>query len=418
MSNLPLLMTGVGLAVLGHAWSQHRRAARAALPRPEGPTRLVRYPSVTIVRPVRGTDVGAAENFRAALDTGYPGEVETLFIFDDEEDPALPLARAAVGEHRARGGRGRAEVIIAGPPPPGRTGKLNAMAVGARRARGRLIGFGDSDTRPDRNVLRGVVEALMTTVDAGAAFAPVVVYQPARTSGDALYAFMLNALYSPLAAVAAGPERHLPFIMGQLMVFRREALAAIGGVECADGQLVDDMYLGRRVHEAGYVNVMSRHPLHIANSGMSLAAMIPVVRRWMMFSRGGLPLSFTWHRWLTGIGFFSSIGLVAASFAIGRPAAALMPLLAIGGVGASLLGLQRRYGGPRLPARFAWMAWGVLPIAAGLACANVFWRTVSWRGRTYVTEHAVLREARTGLATSVGDDSFASYPGATHPLGS
>ena len=44
----------------------------------------------------------------------------------------------------------------------------------------------------------------------------------------------------------------LPFIMGQLMVFRRPALRAIGGVACAEGQLVDDMYIGKRVHEAGF----------------------------------------------------------------------------------------------------------------------------------------------------------------------
>src|SRR5439155_15469811 len=188
-----------GALVLALAWRWHGKLAAAVVPRVDRDVRLTRYPSVTVIRPVRGKDVGAEENFRAALDTGYPGDVETLFIFDDDEDPGLPLARKVVREHRASGRRGTADVIVAGSPPPGRTGKLNAMIVGARFATGELIGFGDSDTRPDRNVLRGVVEALMTTPKAGSAFAPVLVDQPARYAGDALYGLMPNPPYSPLA---------------------------------------------------------------------------------------------------------------------------------------------------------------------------------------------------------------------------
>ena len=37
--------------------------------------------------------------------------------------------------------------------------------------------------------------------------------------------------------------------MGQLMVFKRRALEAIGGVGVAQGQFVDDMYIGKRLHQ-------------------------------------------------------------------------------------------------------------------------------------------------------------------------
>src|SRR5262249_57919420 len=104
----------------------------------------------------------------------------------------------------------------------------------------------------------------------GWAFAPVLVHQPAQAAGDVFYALVQNALYSPLAAWAAGERRELPFIMGQLMVFRRGALRAIGGVESVQGQLVDDMAIGKRLHEHGYKNVMSRRPLHIATGGLTL----------------------------------------------------------------------------------------------------------------------------------------------------
>src|SRR5262249_54281436 len=83
---------GVLLTILGLRW--YRRLWRALAPARGAEPQLFHYPSLTMVRPIRGCDVGAADNYRAALATGYPGDLETLFIFDDEDDPGLPLARA------------------------------------------------------------------------------------------------------------------------------------------------------------------------------------------------------------------------------------------------------------------------------------------------------------------------------------
>ena len=380
-----------GFLVLSNALLWHRAQASAIAPRVEPPIALLRYPSVTVVRPVRGADVGARENFTAALDTGYPGDVETLFVFDDESDPGLPIAREVVARHRARRGPGLAEVVVAGAPLPGMTGKLNAMRVGQHRARGELIAFGDSDTRPDRNVLRRTIETLMTAPGAGSAFAPILVHQRPRAAGDVLYALMQNALYAPLAAWASGERRELPFIMGQLMVFRREALASIGGVESVRGQLVDDMAIGKRLHEAGWKNVMGRAPLHIETGGMTLRQFFPVYRRWMSFSRNGLPLSFTWRQWLQGAEFFVALVAALIALATGHVLAALVPALAIGAMSTSLLSLQRLTGGARVPRK-----WVLLPIVFYLLSpvvliANELGRRVSWRGRVYsITSGAAL----------------------------
>jgi cellulose synthase/poly-beta-1,6-N-acetylglucosamine synthase-like glycosyltransferase len=120
-----------------------------------------RYPSLTVVRPIRGLDTEAIENLRAALDTGYPGECETLFVLDDEREPALALIHQAMREARAAGRAVDARVLFAGRPPAGRTGKLNAMIVGLHAARGELVAFADSDIRPDREALRALVRTLL-----------------------------------------------------------------------------------------------------------------------------------------------------------------------------------------------------------------------------------------------------------------
>jgi ceramide glucosyltransferase len=376
-----IALIGVVLITIVYFW--HRALSKSVTTQDKVKTKITRYPSITVVRPVRGKDVGAAENFAAALDTGYPGEVETLFVFDDDHDPGLPVAREVVANHRASGRPGTADVIVAGSPPPGRTGKLNAMVVGQRFAHNELVAFGDSDTRPDRHVLRATVDALLTTQDAGSAFAPIVIHQPPRALGDVVYMMMQNSLYAPLASWASGAERELPFIMGQLMVFKREALTAIGGVETAQGQLVDDMYIGKRVHEVGYKNVMTRQALHIATGGMTLKEFLPVYGRWMMFSKNGLPTSFVWPQWVQGAGFFIALLATLAGLVSGHALAAILPALAIVAQSMSLLQLNRDNGGAEVP-----LKWTIAPavfflVSPFVLAKNALKKTVMWRGRSY-----------------------------------
>jgi len=396
LCNVPGVLSVLGVGVLAHVGWTYLRLAHSLRRRGLARGQVARYPSITVIRPVRGCDAGAADNFLAALDMDYPGETETLFLFDDDRDPGLPVARRAVLAHRASGRPGRAEVRVVGAPPPGCTGKLHAMIVGSALARGELVAFGDSDTRPDRDVLRVTVETLLTTPGAGSAFAPVVVNQPKRAAGDVLYALMLNVMYGAWAALAAGPRRELPFIMGQLMVFRREALVVVGGVGCARGQIVDDMYIGQRVHAAGYRNVMSAHPLHVFTSGMTLRQYLPIYRRWITF-RSGLPFSFTRRQWLFGAEYFFGLGGVVVALATAHALAALAPAAAVVAVSLSLGALDRRAGGAPIPLRLAWAQFVLLPLAPAILFWNFVQGRVDWRGRCYdLVRGARLAAAATG----------------------
>jgi ceramide glucosyltransferase len=379
-----ILIALLGAAILAEILYTHRQLRRVIARPPEEGPRLQSYPSVTVVRPVRGRDVDAEANFRAALDTGYPGEVETLFIFDDVSDPGYPVACDVVRAHRLSGRPGTADVLVAGPPPHGTTGKLNAMILGEQRACNELIAFGDSDTRPDRDVLRKLVEELMLTPGAGDTFAPVVVNGPAEAAGDVGYAMLINAWYGPSVALCAeSSDRAVPFIMGQLMVFKREALRAIGGSACARGQLVDDMYIGTRVHLAGYKNIMIRHPLYIATGGMTLGGFAKLFRRWLLFSRNGLPASFTWPMWVRGFEFWIAALATVIAIGSGHHLAALFPAAALVGFGASLARINRRFGGARVDRRWLWLPFAIPVIAPGCVATTLFNKQVDWRGRAY-----------------------------------
>lgn len=357
------------------------RGIRRAPPPAANPEK---FPSITVIRPIRGRDVGQEENLRAALDTGYPGWVETLFVFDDESDPGLAGARAAVAEHEAAGRPGTAKVLVVGPPPVNRTGKLNAMVIASGHAKGELIAFGDSDSRPTRGLLTKLACALLANPKNGSSFAPALVPGRLKTAGDVGYALMLNGLYGPAVARAAKLSRHaLPFIMGQIMVFRREALASVGGVACATGQLVDDMHIGKCLHEAGWRNIMIKGQLPILTGGLTLREFSGIYRRWLLFSKGGLPGSFLWPLWLRGVEFYLSLGLVVVALAAGAPLWALPPALAFFAQGLSIATLQRRFGGPKVPLRHAWITWCIFLAALVVVPLSMLRQDVGWRGRNY-----------------------------------
>ncbi len=377
--------TFLGLAALGEAIIGHVRLERGLRrASPLGSKRPSAYPSITVLRPVRGRDRDARENFAAALEMDYPGEVETIFLFDEETDPGLPLAREVVSAHARSGKPGHAEVRVVGQPPTGWTGKLHAMRVGARMARGELIAFGDSDTRPDRTVLRATVEALLADGGAGAAFAPIIARGAEHTAGDAGYALLLNAWYHPLVAGAAARGRgRMPFLMGQLMVFTRAGLAAIGGIDCARGSLVDDMLLGQRLLEAGKSLVLAPHALPVVIGGMSFPEFTQAFRRWLIFSRAGLPLRFTSPMWLRGAGIFLSLGAAAAALATGAWSGLATSAAALGAYTASVWRLQSRSSGAPLPRRHLWLSLSIPFLGAWAFASGLLKRRVSWRGRSY-----------------------------------
>jgi ceramide glucosyltransferase len=384
-SLLPIASAALALEVL----RAHRQLGRSLDPsvRAREPAH---YPSVTVIRPIRGLDVEAIENLRAALDSGYPGPCETLFVFDDEREPALALVDQVMREARAAGRAVDARVLFAGRPPAGRTGKLNAMIVGLQAARGELVAFADSDIRPDREALRALVRTLLAAPDFGAAFAPVVVARPPRTVGDAGYALLLNGLYSPaFQYVAHHNHGSMPFIMGQLMVLRREALRAIGGLQAAEGQLVDDMYLGERITQAGFRNVVSDHAVPIIQQNLPLAEFVSIYVRWLTFSRSGLPgLAFKLISWLRGLVFWAGFVLTAGALVEGAwltaALAACAPIL----TGASINALHARQSGVKLRLRHAWVGFALLMSAPLVLAWILLRREVTWRGRRYSLDAA------------------------------
>jgi ceramide glucosyltransferase len=385
MGNIHFVLIALAGLLGALVWADHRRLTRAMAPRPD-PARLERYPSVTLIHPIKDLDPDLDQNVRSALETGYPGEVEHFFVFDDEREPGVPVVEKAVFEHRDSGRPGTAEVFFCGQPPEGRTGKLNAMLLGIRRASGDVIAFRDSDLRTDRDVLRVMVETLLQTDRAGSVFAPIVVSEPATSLGDAYCAMLLNGLYTPAACgelIKRGGD--LPFILGQYMAFTRKSLRAINNLENMRGQLVDDLYIGKLIEEAGLRNVASTHPVRVIQYGLGPRRALHNFTRWMTFSRTGIPQwSFKLPIILRAVGAWVGVLAAIACASTGHGATALaFAILAVGSI-ASVNALHNRTGCAPLRARH-WISPAVIFGLAPYVFARVYLiqSRLPWRGRTY-----------------------------------
>jgi ceramide glucosyltransferase len=400
------LLALIGLLLVAEVVYRHRRLARAIGPVAE-PKPLGGHPSLSVIRPVKGLDAGLEDNLRSAFDVAWPAPLEILFVFDDDREPALPAVRRAIARDREAQGHTRAEILFCGAPPPGRTGKLHAMIAAAERARGEILAFVDSDVRTDPEVMDDLVATLLSADDVGSSFAPIVVSEPPRTLGDAVYALLLNALYTPDATRVARRNRgELPFILGQCMAMRRDAIDAIGGLEAAQGQIVDDLYIGQLMRAAGLKNRMGTRPVRIVQFGLSPGEALRTYTRWITFSRRGLP---DWR-------FKAPIALRVGEFWLGVVGAGLAagagwPLVAgafaavAAAVTASLARLQTHVTGRALAWRHK-LAPAALCALAPVVVARIYLlqRQMGWRGRTY----ALDPRARLAEAPAAGRDEGAA----------
>ena len=259
------------------------------------------------------------------------------------------------------------------------------MLVGMAEATGELIAFCDSDVRTDAGALTHAVETLLELPRTGSAFSPVVVTSPPKTFGDAGYALMLNALYGPVtAAVAKRNGDELPFIMGQFMVLTRYAIDKIGGLEAAEGQLVDDMYLGARMRAVGLHNRVSPHPVSIIQEGLTMGEFWIVYIRWITFSRSGLPgWGFRVHAAAPVALYWASLILAVVALTQGWWLAAAVNAMVPLTVTWIYDKLHRVMGGARLGPLNRWASLMVLLMAPIVLPAVYSRREVAWRGHTY-----------------------------------
>lgn len=112
------------------------------------------YPSVSVVVPTRDRPELLRAALRAILDQEYPGDIETVVVYDQSE-PDMSLEEMAAPDRRVR--------VIRNGRTPGLAGTRNS---GILAATGELVAFCDDDDEWLPGKLRAQVDALVAAPEA------------------------------------------------------------------------------------------------------------------------------------------------------------------------------------------------------------------------------------------------------------
>jgi ceramide glucosyltransferase len=325
------------------------------------------FPSVTILKPLHGTEPGLLANLASFCVQDYPGPVQIVFGVDDHADPAIDVVYRLIAEFPDC-----AIELVVNSVSHGSNRKVSNLINLAAKARHDVLVLSDSDIIVDPDYLRNIVGA----IDEPGVGLVTCLYRSAAAPG----------LWARLAA-AAIDHHFLPSVLvglklglakpcfGSTIAIRKSTLAMIGGFRSVVDQLADDYAIGEMVRRAGLtVAIPSLTVEHACTH------------------RTARDLFHHELRWARTIRFVDAFGFVGSAVTHALPLALLGTML--GGVTPAsiivIVALACRFSLQRqldralgLQSNPFWIG----PFRDMLSCAvffaSFFGRAVEWRGRRY-----------------------------------
>ncbi len=207
------------------------------------------WPSVTAVVPARDEADVIARSIGSLLAQDYPGDLRVILVDDSSADGTGDVARGLTGADRL-------EVINGAPLAAGWTGKLWAQSQGVARAGilpeepPKYLYLTDADIAHAPDTLRRLVAR---AEGKGLVLTSLMAKLTVETWPERLlipaFIFFFDMLY-PFAWVN-DPKRSTAAAAGGVMLARRDALIAAGGLEAIRGKIIDDCSLGALMKRQG-----------------------------------------------------------------------------------------------------------------------------------------------------------------------
>jgi len=338
-------------------------------------------PPVSILKPVRGVDLGAYENFASYCQLDYP-EYELVFAMADPHDPVIPVIQKLQRDFPNARIR-----FVTDVPRIGENNKVNSLCRLVAEARHDLLVMTDSDVRVERDYLREVVAPFADRrVGAVTSF-----YRCAGGGRVAADLDMLGMCMDsvPSALVARRLEGKVQFAFGWTMATSRERLAEIGGWEAMANHHSDDFELGNRIAGKGHRVELMRQPVWMVFPKQRFGEYLRHELRWAIGLRNVRPAGYA--------GMIFTHGLPWAILAAGVAAASGWTVLAVGYIAAYLI--------LRLGVAYAAGVWGLRDdkiagklwlaplrdaISATVWFAGFCTNKITWRGLEYRVRRRLL----------------------------
>jgi len=237
-------------------------------------------PPASILKPCRGLDPEAFENFASFCRQDYP-QYEILFAVADPGDPVVPVIEQVMREFPAVPIR-----LLRGVPAAGANNKVNKLIRLAAEARYDLLVINDSDVRVTPEYLRRVAAPFRDPRE-GAATA---MYR-AQTNGSLGAELEAVGITSEFQAgvLAAWRLQGVKFALGATMACTRKALDSIGGFQALADYHSDDYELGSRIAARGFLVELLRDPVTLIYGPLSLGEFAAHQLRWALTTRFARP---------------------------------------------------------------------------------------------------------------------------------
>jgi ceramide glucosyltransferase len=233
-------------------------------------------PPVSNLKPIRGLDPDAYENFASFCKQDYP-DYELLFCVGEEDDPSVPILQKLARDFPER----RIRVLI-GSGGTGSNNKVVKLARLVSEAQHDIVVISDSDVRVRPDYLRTVV-APLADPKVGAVTCFYVPIED-KTFTDSLQTIgMFSDFYAGI--LVARQLDGVKFALGPTIATTRSGLAGFGGYEAIENRPADDLLVGRLIAEQGYeVELLPYTILTVADYG-SMRDLLHKRLRWIVVMR-------------------------------------------------------------------------------------------------------------------------------------
>jgi ceramide glucosyltransferase len=229
-------------------------------------------PPVSILKPLRGLDRGAYDNFASFCRQEYP-EYEILFAVSNESDPAVPVVHRLIRDFP----RIPIQLLI-NPETKGTNDKVGKLCLLAQEARHPLLVITDSDVRVAPDYLRKVA-AIFQDRQVGAVTA---LYRAIEAPSFGAVMDTMGSLSFSSSALVARALEGIKFTMGSTIAITREHLDEIGGFAPLLDMHSDDYELGRRIAEKGYRVELAPEPVDMQFPSERLGDYFRHELRWLV----------------------------------------------------------------------------------------------------------------------------------------
>jgi ceramide glucosyltransferase len=330
-------------------------------------------PPISNLKPIRGLDNEAYENFRSLCTQDYP-DYELLFAIGDGDHTVLEVIERLMREFPQR--RIRVIQVSGHTAPNDKVVKLKNLV---NQAQNNVLVINDSDVRVQPDYLRSVV-APLADPKVGAVTC-LYVSTLEHTFTQKLQSIGMMCDFYPGIFVARQLDG-VKFAFGQTIVTTQKNLALFGGYAALEHRPADDLLVGRLTAEQGLKVELLPYAVETVADFRSFREFFFKRLRWMTVMRHMRP----WGH----IGLIFTQGLAWSVAAVVVHPTILTAIAYIGGYGAirtittwliGVWGLQQKGIWKKMVLVPVWDAWALLIWLLSFGRNSIRWRDIDYRIR-------------------------------------